>query len=62
MTLFGNGNAVVLNLPQSFDINYARRSAKSIRLATAFAHMTGWNGGDPSDVKFVLQELVKAAT
>jgi hypothetical protein len=42
-TLFGDGCAVVVGLPKHFDLPGALRSAKQIRLATAFAHLSGWN-------------------
>jgi HKD family nuclease len=41
-TLFGEGYAVVVGLPKHFDLFRALRSAKEIRLATAFAHRSGW--------------------
>lgn len=42
-TLLGDGFAVVVGLPKDFDLSGALRSAKEIRLATAFAHLSGWN-------------------
>jgi HKD family nuclease len=42
-TLLGDGFAVVIGLPTNFDLTMELRSAKEIRLATAFAHMSGWN-------------------
>lgn len=41
-TLFGDGCAVVVGLPENFNLSGALRSAKEIRLATAFAHVSGW--------------------
>ena len=43
MTLFPNGRAVVIGTSQTFDFLSAIKSANSIRLATAFAHKTGWD-------------------
>jgi hypothetical protein len=42
-TLLGIGNAVVVGLPENFDLSSALRSAKKLRLATAFAHASGWD-------------------
>jgi HKD family nuclease len=42
MSLFPDSTAVVMNLPQSFVLQDELRSARTIRLATAFAKMTGW--------------------
>ena len=42
-TLLGTGNAVVVGLPENFNLSGALRSSKKIRLATAFAHMSGWD-------------------
>jgi len=42
MSLFPNSRAVVIGLPPSFDIRLELASAKTIRLATAFAHWAGW--------------------
>lgn len=42
-TLFGDGYAVVVGLPKHFDLAGALQSAKQIRLATAFAHVSGWD-------------------
>jgi HKD family nuclease len=41
-TLTGEGHAVVISLPNDFSLLEALRSAVQIRLATAFAHMSGW--------------------
>jgi HKD family nuclease len=41
-TLLGDGCAVVVGLPENFNLSGALRSAKQIRLATAFAHISGW--------------------
>jgi len=41
-TLLGDGHAVVVGLPENFNLSSAIRSAKEIRLATAFAHVSGW--------------------
>jgi hypothetical protein len=46
--VLGLGNAVVLGLPTSFDLLVEIESAKGVKLATAFAHMTGWNKIRPS--------------
>jgi HKD family nuclease len=43
MSLFPNSRAVVIGTPQTFDLLSAIKSASSIRLATAFAHKTGWD-------------------
>lgn len=40
--LLGNGNAIVIGLPRNFSLSHALRKATRIRLATAFAHMSGW--------------------
>jgi HKD family nuclease len=37
-----NDRAAVIGLPQGFDIAAVLRSATAIRLATAFAHVSGW--------------------
>jgi HKD family nuclease len=42
-TLLGDGCAVVVGLPRSFTLSSTLRSAKEIRLATAFSHSTGWD-------------------
>jgi HKD family nuclease len=42
-TLFADGCAVVVGLPKRFQLSEALRSAKQIRLATAFAHVSGWD-------------------
>lgn len=41
-TLLGFGNAAVFGLPGSFSLTSALQTAKKIRLATAFAHRSGW--------------------
>jgi HKD family nuclease len=41
-TLLGAGNAAVLGLPQGFSLPFTLQTAKEIRLATAFAHRSGW--------------------
>ena len=46
--MLGLGNAVVLELPTSFDLLAEIESAKEIKLATAFGHMSGWNSIRPS--------------
>jgi HKD family nuclease len=43
MSLFPDGRAVVMSKPPSFDLLTEIVSANTIRLATAFAHETGWN-------------------
>jgi len=40
--LFPAGNAVVIGLPQNFDLGTQLERATEIRLATAFAHVSGW--------------------
>ena len=40
--LLGVGSAVVVGLPDSFHLKQELQSAKSIKLATAFAHWSGW--------------------
>lgn len=40
--LFGDGLAIVIGLPPGFDLCSAIKSASEIRLATAFAHLSGW--------------------
>jgi len=40
--LFPSGNAVVIGLPQSFHLGTQLERATEIRLATAFAHVSGW--------------------
>lgn len=42
-TLLGLGDAAVLGLPKSFSLTKALSNAKQIRLATAFAHRSGWD-------------------
>ena len=42
MSLFPESTAVVMNLPESFRLEDELHSAQTIRLGTAFAHMTGW--------------------
>lgn len=42
MSLFPDGRAVVVGLPRSFDLLSELASANTIRLATAFAHHSGW--------------------
>lgn len=42
-TLVGEGSAVVVGLPAGFDLSEELRSANEIRLATAFAHKSGWS-------------------
>jgi HKD family nuclease len=41
-TLFPNTRAVVVGLPSAFKFAAALRESKSLRLATAFAHVGGW--------------------
>src|SRR5215831_14585436 len=41
-TLFPQGRAVVIGTPPGFNIGSELRRASAIRLATAFAHMNGW--------------------
>ncbi len=41
-SLLGSGKALVIGLPQNFSLPRALRKATHIRLATAFAHMSGW--------------------
>jgi HKD family nuclease len=43
MRFFADGRAVVIGAPQTFDLLLAIKSSSSIRLATAFAHKTGWD-------------------
>src|SRR5579871_2387015 len=40
--LFGDGPAVVAGIPASFDLCRSIEKASEIRLATAFAHWSGW--------------------
>lgn len=42
-TLLGNGKALVIGLPRKFSLPRALRNATRLRLATAFAHMSGWH-------------------
>lgn len=42
-TLLGKGSAAVLGLPKNFSLVAALQGAREIRLATAFAHRSGWN-------------------
>jgi HKD family nuclease len=42
-TLLGDGCSVVVGLPTGFDLSMMLRSATEVRLATAFAHKSGWN-------------------
>lgn len=41
-TLLGDGNAWIVGLPSGFDLEDKLRSTQEIRLATAFAHLSGW--------------------
>ncbi len=41
-TILGDGNACVVDLPNDFDLAKALKGAAEIRLATAFAHRSGW--------------------
>jgi hypothetical protein len=41
-TLLGKGNAWIIGLPTGFNLDKRLRDAKEIRLATAFAHRSGW--------------------
>jgi HKD family nuclease len=41
-TLIGEGNAVVVGLPSGFVLNQLLTKAEKVRLATAFAHKSGW--------------------
>lgn len=43
ISLFPDGRAVVMGIPQSFDLLSELALANTIRLATAFAHKTGWD-------------------
>src|ERR1700722_10076758 len=40
--LLGLGSALVVGLPDLFHLKQELQSAKSIKLATAFAHWSGW--------------------
>jgi hypothetical protein len=40
--LLGLGNAIVVGLPSSFDLTKEILSAKTVKLATAFGHWSGW--------------------
>jgi hypothetical protein len=41
-TLIGEGEAVVVGLPSKFVLNQILTKAEKVRLATAFAHRSGW--------------------
>jgi HKD family nuclease len=41
-TLIGEGEAVVVGLPSEFALNQILTKAEKVRLATAFAHRSGW--------------------
>ena len=41
--LLGSGSALVIGLPRSFNLKRELLSARHIKLATAFAHPSGWN-------------------
>jgi HKD family nuclease len=41
-TLIAEGDAVVIGLPSSFVLTKVLKTANSVRLATAFAHPSGW--------------------
>src|SRR5579864_3242885 len=45
--LLGLGSALVVDLPRGFDLKTELLNAKSIKLATAFAHWTGWKHFEP---------------
>jgi HKD family nuclease len=45
--LFAGGYASIAGLPASFDIRMQLRDAKCIRIATAFAHKSGWSLLEP---------------
>src|SRR5713226_8300301 len=40
--LFGDGTAVVIGLPPEVDLCASIENSSEIRLATAFAHWSGW--------------------
>jgi len=40
--LLGADNAIIIGLPSSFDLHRELAKATEIRLATAFAHLSGW--------------------
>ncbi len=45
--LLGLGSALIVNLPRGFDLKTELLDAQSIKLATAFAHWTGWKHFEP---------------
>src|SRR5690349_16956723 len=45
--LLGRGNAHIIGLPTAFNLGRAVASATEIRLATAFAHWSGWKHLEP---------------
>lgn len=45
--LLGRGSALVVDLPSGFDLKAELLHAQSIKLATAFAHWTGWKHFEP---------------
>src|SRR5437763_8463733 len=45
--LLGLGSALVVDLPRGFNLKAELLHAQSIKLATAFAHWTGWKHFQP---------------
>jgi len=45
--LLGLGSALIVDLPSGFDLKAELLHAQSIKLATAFAHWTGWKHFEP---------------
>jgi len=41
-TLIGEGSAIVVGLPSGFALKEVLKKAEKVRLATAFAHRSGW--------------------
>jgi HKD family nuclease len=62
MSLFPNGRAVVIGTSQTFDLLSAIKSASSIRLATAFAHKTGWDILAPAIAESKAEKILLAGT
>src|ERR1700761_6656335 len=48
MSLFPGGRALIVAIPEAFDLLSELASARTIRLATAFAHRSGWDLLSPS--------------
>jgi hypothetical protein len=57
--MLGLGNAIVLGLPRSFDLFAEIESAKEVKLATAFGHMSGWKEAVAKVTQFFKSQYFK---